>query len=395
MADEIQDGEVNLDLLLGDPAEAKNALDYYATGIYAVQQLFPAEGSSAPDWFMKALDSIGVAYSGTTESWVKDKVDESLRGLVGGGTAKLPGWACPWEKLSGIFRGGSVESLLTPISHCLKTMGDHQGELPSPIFAKLIIGMVLGDIGAAIHRARQGGSSAGFEKELKSGMGSKATIKDLLDLYYMFGLCSAVLRAGHQVEVLGTASEAEGGPDFKITCSGHGQVYYVEANRKEPTRNQMEKDTVWAAIDEKAAKVAPSQGARHAKWDPCLLSIDITSIEKPGGTEDLDGALLTRGPCGEYIYRGYSDVEFNARLKTCSDALAAAAVRTALLRKRGYGVGGVLLTRHQYLQIDAVGIMQAEGAVLILHKDWENRIPTCIARQVYLVDDACIPSELL
>lgn len=51
MTDQVQEGEVNLALLLGTPREAKNPLDFYASGIYALQQIFPERGSSAPQWF--------------------------------------------------------------------------------------------------------------------------------------------------------------------------------------------------------------------------------------------------------------------------------------------------------------------------------------------------------
>lgn len=395
MPDNVQDGDINLDLLLGTVDEAPRALDFYAAGIYAVQEVLSREGSAAPKWLIECLDTLGGAYADTTETWVKEKVEASLKSLEDGGSSSAPAWACPWDTLINIWTKGSPETLLTPISHCLKTIGDRRAELPSVVYPKLILGIIFGDIGAAIHLARQSGVAGGFEAELKSTLGKKATIKDLLDLYYMFGLCAELLRAGHQVEVLGTAGQPEGGPDFKFTSSTHGQVYFVEANRKEPLKDQAEKDLVWAAIDEKAEKVAPEKGAAGLRWEPCLLAVDITSIARPGSTEDLDVALLSRGSCGEYVYRGYADPDFNLRLKACADAMGVAAVRTALLRRNGYAVGGILLTRHQYLQIDATGIAQAGGTVLVLHRDFESRIPACIARHIYLVDDACIPAELL
>ncbi|MFI5348576.1 MAG: hypothetical protein ACHQ2Z_03450, partial [Elusimicrobiota bacterium] len=185
-----------------------------------------------------------------------------------------------------------------------------------------------------------------------------------------------------------------GGPDFKFVSSVHGQEYYVEANRREPLRPRAEKDVVWDAIDEKSAKVEPVEGQRHTQWEPCLLAVDITSLDLPTTREGLLPALHRLGTCGEHIYQAYKDTVFNDRLRLCTDALGVAAVRVASLRNRGFGVAGVLLTRLQYLQIDATATGQAEGAVLVLHKDFENRIPSCIARHVYLVDDACVPAHL-
>jgi len=381
----------NYQLLKSNPRQP--AIDYYFAGVRFLNQILYDErenGVRVASWARKFVSLVDHSYTTFDPVIIGKNLKKAWGYLDKGGLKQQPSFLADWSQLTTSWHNSATSPIYLPFGHCLKTLSEHWDMGIWLTQHKLILGMVIGDIGAAIFKAKRANIEKNFRNELDAVFIQNPSVKTILDLHHMFGVSSQLLLAGYTPKLLGSAAGQAKAPDIEFDAGG-GNKYYIEATRKEPLAIKSERDLVVDAIKEKVKKVAP---AASPSYDPCIISVDMTSTNFSIGETSLDRANIVPSLHG-LIYLGYKDAQFNSQLQPYNDALSAASLLTAYYRRNGYGIGGVLVSRGQMLKIDSEGIAQAEGSFCVLHRDFETKIPKAISRSIYIIDSSCIPSGFI
>ena len=381
----------NYELLKDNPKQP--AIDYYFAGVRFLNQILYDErknGVRVSSWARKFVSLVDHSYTTFDRVLISKNLERAWRCLDKGGLQQQPSFLADWNQLKTSWQKPAAQPIYLPFGHCLKTLSEHWDSGIWLTQHKLILGMVIGDIGAAIFKAKRANIENNFRNELDAVFIQNPSVKTILDLHHMFGVSSQLLLAGYTPKLLGSADGQRKAPDIEFDAEG-GNKYYIEATRKEPIALKSERDLVVDAIKEKVKKVAPSASHSYA---PCIISVDTTNTDFSIGKTSIDKANIVPSSHG-LIYRGYADAQFSSRLQSYNDALSAASLLTAYYRFNGYGIAGVLVSRGQMLKIDSEGIAQAEGSFCVLHRDFETKIPKSLSKSIYIIDSSCIPSGFI
>ncbi|GEM_PF-3886744 len=377
----------NYRLLMWEPP-INDTFDYYFSGVRYLNLL--VYDLNVPDWIKKTISLTDEIYTTLDENEIKSKIKQIFGYLKEGGICSIPSFLAPWDQIINIWQNSSAKPMILPASHLLKVLVDNESNIPNFNYPKIILGIIFGDIAATIYKAKVMNANNDFENEFKAVFVNNPNIKEIFDLYSMFKIAGDIFLKGYIPQLLGTASKSTKAPDIVFKDKKKSFKYYLEVTRKEPSCSKPEKDLVWDAIEEKIEKISP---LTKSKWEPCIIAIDITCAEWANSIESLDSNIMQKNKTG-YIYRCFKDAEFNERLKKMDNALSVSAVRTAYYRNNKYSLAGILASTTQLIKISNYGISQAKGDTLILHKDFEHIIPSCIAKNIFLVDSSCIPYNL-
>ena len=88
----VEDGIIDINLLYESISCAGNPLDFYASGIFFLQEQIVAVGHK-PQWFKTFLEEVGYSYGHTRDEDVQDSIHKAFEALRQGGVSQLPGWS--------------------------------------------------------------------------------------------------------------------------------------------------------------------------------------------------------------------------------------------------------------------------------------------------------------
>jgi len=372
-------------LLKGAPSKT-DPLTYYFSGIRFLNKYLMR--FSVPKWVRKTVALIDTSFTTTDCKQVDAYICAAFGCLDKGGVRQLPCFLSDWQEISTYWSGGTNQTLYIPTSHCLKILFDQRKKIRWPNNFKLAFGIIFGEIGAAIYKARIANVEDDFRNEFEDVFVRNASVKSILDLHYMFSLSSNLFLNNYSPKLLGSASGQLKAPDIHFENATKSFSYYLEATRKEPLMKKAEKDMVSDAVKEKIKKIKPGNSSICS---PLIISTDITSSDLTISNLVLNSGNFIPNATGRYIYRCYNDPALTARFQLLDSALSVAAVLCGDFRSKGYDIAGILVTRNQLLKIDSEGLAQAEGGFLIIHRDFENKIPELCATNIYVIDDTCVP----
>jgi len=374
--------------LLEGPVDKKDPLTYYFSGIRFLNSYL--REFATPKWIRKIVGAIDASYTTTDCKQINTNLNTAFASMDKGGISQLPSFSSNWKEMTDTWNGLTGQTLYIPISHCLKILSENsQKSLFLPTNFKLALGIIFGEIGAAIYKARKANVENDFRNEFEAVFVGNASIKSILDLHYMFTIASNLLLVGYSPKLLGSAAGNNKAPDIYFQDAPKTFTYYLEATRKEPCAQQAEPQMVASAIKEKIQKIIPGGGP---KCVPLIISADITSSPLPISRLSVNTSNFIANSSGRVIYKAYNDAAASMQFQLMSDALAVSAIMVGYYRANRYDIAGVLVTRNHLVQIDSKGIAQAEGGLLVLHKDFETKMPVGCATHIYLVDSSCVPA---
>ena len=378
-------GVIDFAYLLRQASECPNILDFYITGcVFLYESDLPLA-----KWIKKTVYQLIVCIdNGTNDSEQKLSTKSALTEFLKAPRGNLVN--VKHEESNAIFDQIINANLFPedfyPISHILLSLEDKGNILIQKekyLYVLTILSIIFGGIAAAIYRAKNLGNESSFNKELKLALSERAADwETLLNLYLMFHAAGEMALAGHKVEILGTAGNSAGGPDFKVNLFDSHADYYFEVWRRDPKETKSEAATIELALRDGGRLKKVVNGINS----PCIFMVDITSLPRNPNKASLLRSEIINLPNGTFAYRAYRDNNFSGYFDRDGNSVYGS-VKTRLLelRSEGYGVAGVIISRVQYLKITTDGVAEAYGSVMILDKTFEGNIPWGIASVIYLV----------